>query len=288
MADCININENGVPEKGTGPLSAYYKGVFFQFSEAQAAITDADALLKATWQDLLYQEVNRNYMLIADDATDSTDNEPITQELSELTIVLGSKQGSESFKIVADECTLRTLISAFKTSTVIYGYFLTKDNKIRGQRGETSGTLEPIRMRATANHIKAKPDSVEMVDLSITADEDYIENVHSARPTWSYESLETTRNVEFVDNGSSTAALIVDATFCGDCDASSLTAANFITKDGTGTDITSTGTWSRSGNTYTFTPTTPPLAADTYTADYEDPETSLEPYIAIPLEIAVS
>lgn len=285
MADCINLNENGVPEKGTGPLTAYYKGIIFQFSEAQAAITDADALLKPTWQDLAYQEANRNYILIADDATDSTDNEPITQELSEVNITLGSKQGAESFKVVADECTLRTLLSAFKTSTVVYGYFITKDNKIRGQKGETAGTLDPIRMRVTANHIKAKPDSVEMVDLSIVADEDYIENVHSARPTWSVESLIPTRNVELVDNGSTTATLIVDATFCGDCDASSLTPANF-TVDEAG--VTEAGTWAASGNTYTFTPTSAPLSAGTYTVDYTDPEVNAEPYIIKSIDIAVS
>jgi hypothetical protein len=278
--DCT-VTSKYSPTKGEGRLPGYVNGLIFHLNKP-ADVTDANAALQATWQTALDATTNRAYMLLFDDASEFGENEPIVWEATEGNENIGVKLGTDIFKLKGTSCTVRTLLTTLESGITAYAYFLTDKEVLEGKDGTATATLAAVKVRMSAYILKGTAEQPRLIALSVTPSENYFKSVRDLYLDWDPASLTPTQSVELTEVSSSTTQLVLSATYCGVCDNADLDsgkvspATNFIILDDTGTPVVPSAT-SISGNQYTLTAT---LTAGTYTAYYDLPVTTGEPYIS--------
>jgi hypothetical protein len=258
----------------------FIKGMFL-FEDEPSAITEANAILQATWDaKAILDQPNRMYNIVFDN-TEGVEPEIVEEEFTDGSLqITQTKEGASTYEIISSISAYRTIFGQFENGKTMYYFPYTDTNVILGQE-VTAGTIEPIKMRMYTSYKPATGDTTEKIVIKIQDLENWRQNRTQLKPTaFNCTAIASVQNIVFTVTDDTLTTVVVEVKNLDKVGVTdlSIVGAGYWTLYNT-TDsaaVTVTGI-TRSGYAYTLT-FAAQTEADAFTLTYQEPSASSEYY----------
>jgi len=258
----------------------FIKGIFL-YETKPSAITEANALLQATWDALGVLDQPTRQFNISFANTEGVEPEIVQEEFTDgAQQIVQTKEGASTYEIIASLGAWNTIYNEFENGKEMYVYYYTDTNVILGKE-ITAGTIESVKVRMWASYKPATGDTTEKIVIQIQDLENWRKFRTEIKPTaFQCIDIETVQGMTFT---------ITDDTL-----TTVLVSVKNLNKVGvTGLDIVGAGQWilTNTSDAATVTVTGVTVSGFVYTLTfiaqdegeafslgYEEPSTSGEYY----------
>lgn len=270
----LNPNSSSVCSPG------FIKGMFL-YETKPSAITEANALLQATWDALAVLDQPTRQFNITFDNTEGVEPEIVQEEFTDGSQqITQTKEGASTYEIISSIGAYNTIYNEFENGKEMYVYYYTDTNVILGKE-ITAGTIEAVKVRIWASYKPATGDTTEKIVIQIQDLENWRKWRNEIKPTaFQCIDIESVQGMTFTESSNSLTTILVSAKNLNKVGITSLDivgAGQFILYNTTDSaTITLTGI-TLSGYVYTLT-FVAQTASDAYSLTYQEPSTSGEYY----------
>lgn len=229
MSEICTIIETNVNQ---GVVKSYGKisGMLVSAKKPDPIAVSAVAL-KATFDDLMLQDLNdgRIFILKDADAFEPGSEEAKTATSENGDFQIGKTQGQHKFTFYTDDSGTKSLLKAFGSGMQVYVSFLTRGNYIRAKKN-TDGQFEFVKCYIQALAADHTDNSTDAVTISVTVREDFKQNQLSIKPDFELSELSPIATVVFSEGSASAATQIVtfNANYESGCIATDFTIGNVL------------------------------------------------------------
>jgi hypothetical protein len=176
-----------------------YKTSIFISENQLSAITDANAILEATWTALLLADQPARLYFLQFDINEFDENEVVEEEFDDGSkFVLDIKQATSTHKMVSSSTALRSIYKEFRDGKTMYAYWGTSKGYFVGKE-VTANTIQQVKVRVTAGYEEATKDNSEKVLVFVQPLEDWKQFQKAIDPTDNFDisGLSSVQNMTF-------------------------------------------------------------------------------------------
>lgn len=176
-----------------------YKTSIFLSENKLSAITDANAILEATWTALLLADQPARLYYLQFDINEFEENEVIEEEFDDGTkFILDVKQGTSAHDMVSSTTALRSIYKEFRDGKTMYAFWGTSKGYIEGKE-VTANTIEQVKVRVTAGYKEATKEASAKVTVYVQPLEDWKQFQKAVDPTDNFDitGLSSVQNMTF-------------------------------------------------------------------------------------------
>jgi hypothetical protein len=227
-----------------------------------SAITDANAILEATWTALLLADQPARLYNLQFDINEPVENEVVEEEFDDgSTFILDIKLATSSHDMVSSSTALKSIYKEFRDGKTMYAYWGTSKGYFLGKE-VTKNTIEQFKCRVTAGYKEATKDASAKVTVFVQPLEDWKQFQKAIDPTDNFEisALNSVQNMTFTAGTVTTTTAPITVKDLDSVGISTLTTGassyfrfyNLTTDPTRSTPITPSNV-TLSGSTYTLT-----------------------------------
>lgn len=176
-----------------------YTTSYFLSETKLSAITEANAILAATWQALLLADQTSRLYYLQFDINEMADNEIVEEEFDDGSkFILSTKQGTSAHDMVSSQGALRSIYKELRDGKTMYAFRGTSKGYFVGKE-VTANTLEQFKVRVTASFKEATKDASGKVTVYVQPMEDWKQFEKAIDPTANFDitSLSSVQNMTF-------------------------------------------------------------------------------------------
>jgi hypothetical protein len=260
----------------------FIKGMFL-YEDEPSAVTEANAILQATWDaDALLDQPDRMYNIVFDN-TEGVEPEIVEEEFTDGSLqITQTKEGASTYEIISSISAYRTIFAQFENGKTMYCYYYTDTNVLLGKE-ITAGTIQAVKIRMYTSYKPATGDTTEKIVIKIQDLENWRQNRTQLKPTaFQCREIATVQNFTLNDTDDTLTTLTVEAKNLdkvGITDLETTTPASgyFILTNTTTSSVVTITSITRSGYSYVLN-FVAQTEADAWSLSYEEPSVSGELY----------
>jgi hypothetical protein len=251
------------------------------FEEKQAAITNANAALEATWDAFMILDQPARGMLVLFDIIEPGEDTPDEVEFSDGSKGIASiSKGIDKYKIVSSTSGKKTIYGQLKNGRELYVAWITQFGFLVGKDGSVANTFDFPKYRVYSTIERAQPKDFNYVNMHFDALEDWEESENIVDPDFDPTALSRVQNMTFTLSSVSQTSMVVTAKTLDKVGITSLDtvgAGQFtLYNNDTSAAVVVTGIV-RSGSAYTLSYASQTIG-HSITVGYNEPSTSTEYY----------
>jgi hypothetical protein len=253
----------------------------FLYETKPSAITEANALLQATWDALAVLDQPERQFNITFDNTEGAEPEIVQETFTDGSQqIVQTTEGASTYHVIASLGGWNTIYNEFENGKEMYVYYYTDTNVILGKE-VTAGTIEAVKIRMWSSYIPASGDATEKIVIQIQDLENWRKFRNEVKPTaFQCLDIESVQTMVLTSTADTLTTLTVEAKTLnkvGITDLDVVGAGQWILNNTTDPALVTVTGIVRTGYSYVLT-FAAQTEADAWSLTYEEPSTSGEYY----------
>ena len=275
---CGGLTNN--PNSSAVCSPGFIKGMFL-YETKPSAITEANAILQATWDALgVLDQPTRQYNITFDNS-EGAEPEIIQEDFTDGSQqIVQTKEGASTYEIISSIGAYNTIYNEFENGKEMYCYYYTDTNVILGKK-ITAGTIEAVKIRMWASYKPATGDTTEKIVIQIQDLENWRKWRNEVKPTaFQCIDIESVQTMVLSSTDDILTTLTVEAKTLnnvGITDLDVVGAGQWILTNTTDPAVVTVTGITRTGYSYVLA-FAAQTEADAWSLTYEEPSTSGEYY----------